>query len=114
MHCLQKHFKNGTYSDESDFSILNANIRSINKNLDKLTECIETMNHDFTIIGLSETHLKDKPHEYYHLNGHNIEYTNQIGHEKGGVCLYISDKMKYKLRKDLCTVKPIQIMNLAL
>ena len=72
MHCsyvLPKHFKNGTNSDESDFSILNANIRSINKNFDKLTECIETLNHDFTIIGLSETHLKEKPHEYYHLNG---------------------------------------------
>ena len=30
-----------------------------------------------------------------------IEYTTRIGREKGGVCMLVSDKMKYKLRKDL-------------
>ena len=39
---------------------------------------------------------------YLNLPGYNIEYTNRIGREKGGVCMYISDKVKYKLRKDLC------------
>ena len=31
-----------------------------------------------------------------------MEFTNRIDREKGGVCLYISDSIKYKLRKDLC------------
>ena len=31
-----------------------------------------------------------------------IEYTNIIGRGKGGVCMYINEKIKYKLRTDLC------------
>ena len=39
--------------------------------------------------------------ESSNLPGYNIEYTNRIGREKGGVCMLVSDKMKYKFRKDL-------------
>ena len=31
----------------------------------------------------------------------NIEYTNRIDRGKGGVCMYINEKIKYKLRTDL-------------
>ena len=51
--------------------------------------CIKTLDHKLTAIGLSETHLKDKPLEYYHLPGYNLEYMNRVGREKGGVGLYI-------------------------
>ena len=62
----------------------------------------KSLNCQFTIIGVSETHLKDKPSDYYNLPGFNLEYTNRNGQEKGGVCLYISEQIKYKLRSDLC------------
>ena len=78
------------------------NIRSISKNLDKLKMCIKTLGHKFTAIGLSETHLKDKPLEYYHLPGYNFEFMNRIGREKGGVGIYVSNDVKYRLRQDLC------------
>ena len=54
------------------------------------------------VIRISETHLKDKPNDYLNLPEYSIEYTDRIGREKGGVCMFISDKFKYKLRKDLC------------
>ena len=53
------------FSSDSDancgkLSFLNANIyRSLSKNFEKLQECIKTLSRDFSIIGLSETHLKD-------------------------------------------------------
>ena len=47
----------------------------------------------FTIIGLSETHFKEPPSDYYHLDGYNMEFTNRVNREKGGVCLYISDEI---------------------
>ena len=84
------------------FSFLNVNIRSLSKKLEKLKECIKTLSKDFSIIGLSETHLKEKPNDVYNLSGYNIEYMNRVGREKGGVCMYVSDKINYKLRKDLC------------
>ena len=65
------------------------------KNVDKLKECIKTCNHEFTIIGLSETHLKDKPHNFYSLPGYNIEYVNRVGRNKGGVCMYINNNVNY-------------------
>ena len=56
---------NQMLSKQNDvFSLLNVNIRSIGKNFDKLELCLKTLDHKFTAIGLSETHLKDKPHEY--------------------------------------------------
>ena len=59
-------------------TILIANIRSLAKNFDKLKECIKTTNHDFSIIGLSETHLKDNPHGYYNLLGYKMEHVKGI------------------------------------
>ena len=70
--------------------------------MEKLKECIKTLSKDFSIIGLSKTHLKEKPNDFYNLSGYNIEYMNRVGREKGGVCMYVSDKINYKLRKDLC------------
>ena len=81
-----------SYQNDS-FTLLNANIRSISKNLDKLKMCIKTLGHKFTAIGLSETHLRDKPLEYYNLPGYNFEYKNRVGREKGGVGLYIYQTM---------------------
>ncbi len=94
-------FSSDSNANLGKLNFLNVNIRSISKNFDKLKECIETLNCDFDVIGLSETHLKDKLHEYYYLPGFNVEYTNRVGREKGGVCIYISDKLTYKVRKDL-------------
>jgi exonuclease III len=84
------------------FNLLNVNVRSLSKNFDKLNECIQSLNCDFSVIGISETHLKEKPNNYFNIPGYNIEYTNRIDREKGGVCMYISEKVKYKLRTDLC------------
>ena len=60
-------------SNQNDsFTSLNANIRNIGKKIDNLKVCLKTLDHKFTAVGLSETHLKDKPIEYYHLPGYNL------------------------------------------
>ena len=83
-------------------NLLNVNIRSLAKNFDSLNECVKSLNCDFTVIGISETHLKDKPNDFYQINGFNTEYTNRADREKGGVCMYITEQVNYKLREDLC------------
>lgn len=95
-------FNSNTVENNSAFTCLNVNVRSISKNFEKLKECLKATNHDFTVIGLSETHLKGKPPEYYNLSGYKMEYVNRVGRGKGGVCMYVSNKVKYKTRKDLC------------
>ena len=59
-----------------------------------------TSRTDFCIVGLSETHLKDKPNDFYSLSVYNF-----IGRGKGGVCIYIDDKIKYILRTNYVLVK---------
>ena len=81
---------------------LNVNIRSLSKNLDSLKECIKSLDCKLDVIGMSETHLKDKPNDIVSIEGYNIEYTNRIGREKGGMCMFISEELTYKLRTDLC------------
>ena len=53
--------------DHSEISgknnFLNVNIRSLSKNLDSLKECIKPLGCKFDVIGMSETHLKDKPND---------------------------------------------------
>ena len=82
-------------------NFLNANIRSLSKNLDSLKECIKTLDCNFDVIGISESHLKDKPKSTDNIDGFSIEYMNRINKDKGGVCMYISEEIKYKLRIDL-------------
>ena len=50
---------------------------------------------NFGIIGLVETWLKDKPHDYFHLDGYSLEFNNRINDRSGGVCLYI--KKQYEI-----------------
>lgn len=93
-------------SKENELSIINVNIRSLNKNFDKLKECLKATNHNFTIIGLSETHLKEKPSDYYSIPGYNFEFKNRVNREKGGVGIYVRQSVNYKLRSDLCHATP--------
>ena len=89
-------------NEQADFTLLNLNIRSANKNLDQLRNCLKSINHNFTIIGLTETQLKDIPHGQLHLQGYKLEYMNRVGRKSGGICLYIRDDIEYKLRPELC------------
>ena len=41
------------------FNLLNVNIRSLSKIFDKLKECVTALNCGFSVVGISETHLKD-------------------------------------------------------
>ena len=46
---------------QADLTLFNLNIRSLNKNFDKLNQCLKSINHNFTVIGLTETQLKINP-----------------------------------------------------
>ena len=78
--------------------MLNANIRSL------YSKSESDMN--FNIIGLVETWLKDRPHEYFEIDGYSLELTNrQNKRGGGGVCLYVDENINYKARNDLNEIK---------
>ena len=96
------------------FNLLNVNIRSLSKNFDKLKECVKALNCDFNVIGISETHLKDKPNDYYNLPGFTIEYTNRNDREKGCGGFEGLYQIRSSTNLEQIYLKQIQALNLVL
>ena len=88
-----------------NFNLLNVNIRSLYKKFESLKDFLQESNMNFNIIGLVETWLKDRPHEYFEMEGYNLELTNRQNKGGGGVCLYIDENIAYSLRNDLHQIK---------
>ena len=88
-------------SDQSFFS-LHINIRSAQKNLRLLESYLDTLDHKFTTIGISESWLKDVDTERYVLKGYNAVHKCWPLRSGGGVSIYIQDFLEYYTREDLC------------
>ena len=87
---------------KSDFSILHINIRSLQKNFDSFQVLLNSLDHRFSIIALSETWLKTDPHSYYFLPGYQLIVNNRKGMKAGGgVALYVSSDLNFTVREDL-------------
>ena len=87
------------YSNQ--FTIFNVNIRSIPKNFDKLRLYLQELNHNFSVISITESWLKEYNENTYNLNNYThirkIRY-NRMG---GGVSLFIHNSIKFEQRLEL-------------
>ena len=88
-------------STDTELSILHLNIRSIANKLDDFNAYLDSLAHEFSVIGLSETwlncsNLNDFPLPNYHNIG--MVRTNKQG---GGVGLYINKSYQFRERADL-------------
>ena len=83
-------------------SFIHENIRSTKKNLSSFENYLNTLNHSFSIVGLTETWLTKDNFHCYGLSGYNSEQNVREGKNGGGVGLYIKDNIEYTVRDDLC------------
>lgn len=83
------------------FSILHLNIRSLEHNLSNLTDLLNNVDIKFSVIGITETWLRDLVH-LVDLNGFNFFHKHRSGRVGGGVGLYLSNNFTAKSRDDLC------------
>lgn len=101
-----------TYFDSSSFSrlfsksinhlsILNANIRSISKNLDDMKILISNLNYSFPILGFTETWLKPYNLDIFNYTGYNQEHDIRPEQQGGGVSLFIANQLLYTRRNDI-------------
>ena len=77
------------------FSLLHLNIRSVPANFTSFLSYISNLNHNFSIIGLSETWLKQSNISAYGIDGYShigLTRSNAMG---GGVSLLISDEFVF-------------------
>ena len=61
---------------------------------------MNSFNISFQVIGLTETWLNDANDDIFKLENYNFVNVNR-SNKNGGVGIYISNQMKYKLRTDL-------------
>ena len=83
------------------FSIFHHNIRSIPRNVDRLLEYLENLNHRFSVIGLSETWLTESNHELFDIPHYNQVKAFRTNRGGGGVSLFIDDAITFKERHDI-------------
>ena len=76
------------------FSLLHLNIRSISNKFDSLKNLINT-------IGLTETWLNENNKDCFTMNNYEYFGFNRLEKRGGGVCLYVSKELEYKIRNDL-------------
>ena len=82
------------------FSMCHLNIRSVSKNLSSFENYLETIQYNFTMIGLTETWLNDTNYDLYGLQGYNFveQHRSSLG---GGVALCVMKHLNYIERPDL-------------
>ena len=95
------HFRTGFEKYKNYFSILNANIRGMATNLDKLKLFIEDLDYTFPIIGITETWLKSHNVDCHFINGYSHEYDIRSNRAGGGVSLFVANSLMYTRRKDI-------------
>ena len=85
------------------FSIIHCNIRSLSANFDSLSTLLSDLQHNFSIIGISETRLLAGRDQITNTSIPGYTFFSQPSvQEAGGVGLYIRDDSEFHLRDDLC------------
>jgi exonuclease III len=92
---------NGNITDNKNLLILNLNIRSIANKFDSFRNLLSTLKQPFSIISLTETWLNDQNSENFHLTNFDFVCSNRANKKGGGVGIFISNNLNYKLRTDL-------------
>jgi hypothetical protein len=93
--------KKASYSD--CVSLTHLNIRSINRNFNSLTTLLASINNKFSIIGISETWLQDSSHAA-DIDGYNFVHSYRSDRSGGGVGLYLTTELDYKLCNDVARI----------
>lgn len=83
------------------FSIIHMNIRSMSKNLDAFVNYLPNLDLLFSVIGLSETWLKDSNVQTLNITGYNQENVYRSDKVGGGVSIFVLQAIEYQPRNDL-------------
>ena len=78
-------------------SVLSFNIRSFNKNSDEFLGFLDSINHDFDILILTETWGKDDTQSLCNIPGYIATHNHREGKRGGGVSIYVRDFFSFEI-----------------
>ena len=98
-----KYLNSCNNNEKSCLSFIHFNIRSIKKNVDKLQLCLQSLETEFSAIGLTETWMSDNDCVLgiHNLPGYTYVGNGRTGRSGGGVGIFIKDNLQYCIRKDM-------------
>ena len=82
-------------------SLCHTNIRSMRQNLSAFENYMQLLDHQFTVIGFTETWLQDDSHDLYGLKGYHFIGNHRANKTGGGVAICLKDHIDYTKRSDL-------------
>ena len=86
-------------------------MRNIQRNFSSLITLINSIKHQFSLIGISKTWLRQDEHNM-HIDGYNFVHNYRTNRSGGGVGLYLDEQLQFTLRPDLQfenTIKFVEI-----
>ena len=89
------------FSDNSPFSVLHFNVRSLTNKLDDLQQYLGELVHKFSVIGISEMWLNIDNESQTQLPGYSFVNNNGNAKTGGGVGMFISSVINFHVRNDL-------------
>ena len=96
---VDKIIESGT--GKKQLSFFHLNVKSLPKHLDELEIFLESLEYEFSFIGLTETWLDENKHELYDLPGYNCINKYRLGRRGGGVSMCVKTGIPYNCRNDL-------------
>ena len=82
-------------------SLFHLNIKSLPKHYDELQIFLKSLEHKFSIVGLTETWLDENKHDLYDLPDYNCIHRYREGRRGGGVSLCLRNGIPHTSRNDL-------------
>ena len=86
---------------QANFSLCSFNIRSMRKNLGSFSNYLDILHHNFSVIGLTETWLKDEDCDLFNIPGYQMVEKHRTARNGGGVALCLKDGIEYTVCHDL-------------
>ena len=87
-------------SSKNVFSVCHMNIRSMSKNIKEFETYLDLLKHEFTVIGLTETWLKESNCDLYGIKGYHLIEKHRES-QGGGVAVCIEEHLSYFERPDI-------------
>ena len=92
--------------NDLDLPILHLNARSLYGNLGKFKQPEGLIDHEFSVIGISESWLSDSTLDLVDIPGYNCVLNHRVNKTGGGVGIYLLDELEFKIIWDLNTSHP--------
>ena len=85
----------------SNEDVLHVNARILHKNVDYLQVYLRTLNHNFSVIAISETWANNDNMSLLNIPGYNSTFKNRTSGRSGGVALFVRNCFKFTVHDDL-------------